>query len=59
MLLAPQFYDHRYWHWRAEEARALAKQMSNVRIKKTMLKIADKYDQLAVKAAIRSETKVS
>ena len=55
MLL--QFYDHRYWHWRAEEARALAKQMSNVRIKKTMLKIADKYDQLAVKAAIRSETK--
>jgi hypothetical protein len=61
MLAAPQFNDPRYWHRRAEEARVLAKQMSNELHKKTMLKIADDYDGLAVKAAIRfmDETKES
>ena len=60
-LTAPQFNDPKYWHQRAEEARAMAKQMSSELSKKTMLKVADDYDGLAVKAAIRSmdETKGS
>ena len=59
MLAAPQFNDPQYWHRRAEEARAHAKQMSNERHKEMMLKIADDYDDLAVKAAVRAmdETK--
>ena len=53
--------DPQYWHQRAEEARAMAKQMSSELSKKMMLKVADDYDGLAVKAAIRSmdETKGS
>ena len=44
---------------RAEEARVLAERMSNEHTKKMMLKVADDYDQIAVRAAIRSidETK--
>ena len=59
MLAPPQFNDPKYWHQRAEEARAMAKQMSSELSKKMMLKVADDYDGLAVKAAIRSmdETK--
>ena len=58
-LAAPQFNNPKYWHQRAEEARAMAKQMSSELSKKMMLKVADDYDGLAVKAAIRSmdETK--
>ena len=46
---------------RAEESRALAEQMTSEQHKKMMLKIADDYDDLAVRAAIRSidETKGS
>jgi hypothetical protein len=60
-LTAPQFNDPKYWHQRAEEARAMAKQMSSELSKTMMLKVADDYDGLAVKAAIRSmdETKGS
>ena len=54
MLAPPQFNDPKYWHQRAEEARAMAKQMSSELSKKMMLKVADDYDGLAVKAAIRS-----
>ena len=54
MLIAPQISDPQYWHRRAEEARAHAKQMSNEQHKKMMLKIADDYDELAVGAAIRT-----
>ena len=54
MLAAPQFNDPRYWHRRAEEARVLAEQMSGERNKERMLKVADDYDELAVRAAIRS-----
>ena len=53
-LTAPQFNDPKYWHQRAEEARAMAKQMSSELSKKMMLKVADDYDRLAIKAAIRS-----
>ena len=59
MLAAPQFNNPRYWHRRAEEARVLAEQTSGERNKERMLKVADDYDQIAVRAAIRSidETK--
>ena len=59
MLAAPQFNNPRYWHRRAEEARVLAEQTSGERNKERMLKVADDYDELAVRAAIRSigETK--
>ena len=53
-LTAPQFNDPKYWHQRAEEARAMAEQMCSELSKKMMLKVADDYDGLAVKAAIRS-----
>jgi hypothetical protein len=53
MLIAPHFNDPEYWHDRAEQARALAEQMNSERTKKMMLKIADDYDELAVRAAIR------
>ena len=61
MLAAPQLNDPRYWHRRAEEARVLADQISGERNKERMLKVADDYDELAVRAAIRSigETKGS
>ena len=61
MLVAPQINDPQYWHRRAEEARAHANQMSNEQHKKMMLKIAANYDDLAVRAAIRTgdETKGS
>ena len=54
MPIAPHFNDSDYWHQRAEEARVLAEQMSNELHKEMMLKVADNYDQLAVKAAVRS-----
>jgi hypothetical protein len=54
VIAAPQFDDPKYWHRRAEEARALAKQMSNEQSKKMMLKIAEAYDGFAVKAAVRA-----
>jgi len=54
LLNAPQFDDSQYWRQRAEEARVLAEQTSNERAKKTMLTIADDYDELAVRAVMRS-----
>ena len=58
---APQFNNPKYWHQRAEEARAMAKQMSGELGKKMMLRVADDYDGLAVRAAVRfiNETKGS
>jgi hypothetical protein len=50
----PAFKDPEHWRRRAEEARALAEQMSDEWSKQTMLKIADDYDKLAVRAAIRA-----
>jgi hypothetical protein len=55
MPIAPlHFNGPEQWHQRAEEARVLAKQTSNERTKKLMLRIADDYDDLAVNAATRS-----
>ena len=55
------FNGSEQWHQRAEEARVLAEQTSNERTKKLMLRIADDYVELAVRAAIRAtdETKGS
>jgi len=50
----PHFNNPEHWHQRAEEVRVLAEQMNTERTKKMMLKIADDYDQLAVRAAMRS-----
>jgi hypothetical protein len=43
-----------YWRERAEEARAHASQMRDPSAKRTLLEVADNYDQLAEQAeAIR------
>jgi hypothetical protein len=54
MPIPPHFNDPEYWHKRAEKSRVLAEQMKSERTKKMMLKIADDYDDLAVRAARRS-----
>ena len=54
MLAAPQFNDPKYWHQRAEEARAMAKQMSSELSKKMMLKVAEVCDRFAIGAAMCS-----
>ena len=54
MSIAPHFNDPAHWQQRAEEARVLAEQMSSEQTTRMMLKVADDYDDLAVRAAIRS-----
>ena len=56
MPIAPHLNDPEHWRRRAEEARVLAEQVTNETAKKMMLKIADDYDKLAVRAAIRAGT---
>ncbi len=46
--------DHDHWRKRAEEARAIAVQMTDHHTKATMLAIAQDYDKLAVRAEQRS-----
>ena len=59
MPIPPHFDDPKHWRQRAEEVRVLAEQMNTERTRKLMLKIADDYDDLAVRAAIHSKTKGS
>jgi hypothetical protein len=47
--------DARHWHLRAEEARYLAEQRTDLVAKSNFLKMADDYDRLAVRAALRME----
>jgi hypothetical protein len=42
-----KLFDPEHWRSRAEEARALARQMSDPRASKMLLDIAEDYDQLA------------
>ena len=53
------FNDPKRWRRRAQKARVLAEQMNDETSKKIMLRIADDYIELAVRAAIRAadETK--
>ena len=55
------FNDPKRWRRRAQKARVLAEQMNDETSKKIMLRIADDYIELAVRAAIRAadETKGS
>ena len=53
MPTAPDFNHPGYWHRRAEEARALAQQMSNEKAKETMLMVAADCDRFAVRATMR------
>jgi hypothetical protein len=47
--------DARHWHLRAEEGRYLAEQLTDLVAKSHFLKMADDYDRLAVRAALRTE----
>jgi hypothetical protein len=49
----PHFNDPDHWRQRAEEARVLAEQMNDKVAKRIMLGIAEDYEKLAVRAAIR------
>jgi hypothetical protein len=53
MPFAPHFNDPGHWHRRAEEARTVAEQMTDETAKRMMLRIADDYEMLAVRASVR------
>jgi hypothetical protein len=53
MPIAPHFNDPGHWHQGAEEARVVAEQMSDETAKRMMLRIADDYEMLAVRASVR------
>jgi hypothetical protein len=45
--------DPTYWQERAEESRAMAEQLADAVAKAAMLKVADSYEHLALKALER------
>ena len=59
MNVASHLDDVERWRQRAEESRAIAKQMNDKTAKEIMLRTAGIYDGLAVRAAVRTidETK--
>jgi hypothetical protein len=46
--------DPEHWRSRAEEARAVAEQLSDPEAKRTMLRIAADYEQLAERTELRA-----
>ena len=50
---ALHFNDPEHWRRRTEESSVLAEQMNDETSKQMMLRIADDYDMLAVRAATR------
>ncbi len=55
MALKHNAADH--WQRRAEETRALAADMHDLHAKETMLQIAQRYEQMAERAAAQDEKK--
>jgi hypothetical protein len=53
MPIPPHFNDPEHWRRRAEETRVFAEQMNDETAKKLMLRIADDYEELAARAAVR------
>jgi hypothetical protein len=53
MNVASHLDDLEHWRQRAEESRAIAKQMNDEAAKEIMLRTAGIYDGLAVRVAIR------
>ena len=49
--------DTQYWLARAEEARAQASEMRDPDAKRTVLEIAENYQQLAEQADVRHKTR--
>ena len=58
MALKPFMYDPKHWRDRAEEMRKLAAQMIDGASRETMLQIADDYDRLAKRAALRTKSEL-
>jgi len=50
---APHFNNPEHWRQRAEEMRTLAEDMKDDVARTTMMRIANDYDKLAVRASIR------
>ena len=48
-----------YWHDRAEEARTQASEMRNPAARRTLLEIAENYDQLAEQAETKRRTGIT
>jgi hypothetical protein len=53
-----QLMDAEYWLERAEEARAQASEMHDPDAKRTLLEIAENYQQLADQAEARRKTRL-
>lgn len=53
-MLTHETHDPKHWYDRAEEMRALSEAMVNEDTKSRMLRLADDYDKLADRAAMRA-----
>jgi hypothetical protein len=51
---AREINDPKHWHDRAAEMRALSETMNDYKTKSIMLSLADDYDKLGDRAAIRA-----